>query len=113
LINWNTNATRRLAALILTQHDATRGFGQLDSRGPVVVKNTAADLGEYIARSGLERSLDIRTALRASLDEQKSFLLCPSRTFVRGHLPPILREIALIAYEYAREMRICVRAYIR
>ena len=82
-------------------------------RYPVVVPNTEPDLGEYIACGSLERPLYIRTAFRASFDEQQAFLFCPLRAFIRRHLSSFLCQVALIAYQYACQMWVRVGTYIR
>ena len=80
---------------------------------PLVVKDALPDLGEDITHGSLERSIDIRAALSARLDEEEALLLRPALALVRGHLPPFVRKVTLIADEDARQVWVRVRAYVR
>lgn len=83
------------------------------STHPLVVKDAPPDLSKDVARGSLERSIDIRAALSARLDEEEALLLRPALALVRGHLPPFVRKVTLIADEDARQVWVRVRAYVR
>lgn len=70
-----------------------------DSTHPVVVKHPATNLGENVASSSLERGFDVGTILRARLDKEQPLLLRPSLPFLRWHLPPLARQVALVSHE--------------
>jgi hypothetical protein len=79
---------------------------------PIVVEYPATNLGENVASCGLKRRVDVGAALRACLDEEQVLLLRPPFPFLRRNLPPLVRQVALVAHEDARQVRVCMCAHV-
>jgi len=79
---------------------------------PVVIKHPATNLGENVASCRFECGVDVGTALRTRLDEEQAFFLRPSLPFLRWHLPPLDRQVALVAHEDACQVRVRMCAHV-
>src|SRR6267142_3272224 len=79
---------------------------------PIIVEYPATNLGENVASGPLECCVDVGAALRARLDEEQVLVLRPLFPLLRWHLPPLARQVALVAHEDARPVGVGMCAHV-
>jgi hypothetical protein len=84
----------------------------MDETHPIVIKHPATNLGENVTNGSLECDLDVDAALCTRLDKEQALILRPLLPFLCLHLPPLARQVILVADEDARQVRVCVCTHV-